>query len=299
MSLQFDQERITKRIKESLGKIYTEANPAVLDQYRKLIKKEVSFFKRSYLAAYLLMESDQRSGGRYYGGAGRDERPYRGNPVYGSRKYGNGSDAAGEKQKGERVDYPLAEEESVKLFFSVGRSRKVFPREILGLVISRTSIAKEDIGAIRILDNYSFVQVRNTVADDIINNLNGSMFRGRPLTVNFARIKKDTEAALAGEDRQGDGSGIGDREKPDYESGRDSAGDAFREYDSDDPGANTGDPSTGNSLTEDSAIGDSVTEDPIIRDPVIGDSVIGDASTGDYSGGDTSDKDENDDTKDV
>jgi hypothetical protein len=250
MSSQFDQDRIIKRIRDSLGKIYTETDPAVLDQYRSLIKMEVSFFKRSYLAAYLLMELDQH-GGRRYGGTGRDGRPYRGNQAYGYR-YGNGADAAGEEQKGGRGDYPLAEEESVKLFFSVGRSRKVFPREILGLIISKTLVAKEDIGAIRILDNYSFVQVRNTIADDIINNLNGSMFRGRPLVVNFARSRKDVESASSdGEDRPGDGSETRDQGKPDYENGPDSDDAAFPEYDSDDPTPDTEYVSTGDSSDED------------------------------------------------
>jgi hypothetical protein len=239
MSLQFDQDRITKRIRETLGKVYTEADPAILDQYRGLIKKEVSFFKRSYLAAYLLMELDQRGGGRRYGGGGRDARPYRGNQAYGY-KYGNGSDAVEEGQKGEKGDYPLAEEDSVKLFFSVGRSRKVFPREILGLIISKTSVAKEDIGAIRILDNYSFVQVRNTIAGDIINSLNGTMFRGRPLVVNFARVRKDTEPVSDGEDRQDDSSETWDQGKPDYETIPDS-GDAFPKYDSGDSGSDTED----------------------------------------------------------
>ncbi|MDR0688831.1 MAG: DbpA RNA binding domain-containing protein [Spirochaetaceae bacterium] len=210
-----------------------------MNQYRDVIKKEVSFFKRSYFAAYLLMELDQQGGGKRYGGTGRNGRPYRENPAYGY-KYGDGSDAAGEGQKG---DYPLAEEDSVKLFFGAGRSRKVFPREILGLIISKTSTAKEDIGAIRILDNYSFVQVRNTVADDIINNLNGSVFRGRPLVVNFARIKKDAGQSPDGENRWDDGSG--DNASPEYDSG----------------GIGTGDFSTGNSPAGKPPAGDSSDED--------------------------------------
>jgi hypothetical protein len=236
MSSQFDQDRIVRRIKESLGKIYTEADPAVLDQYRRLIKKEVSFFKRSYLAAYFLMELDQQGGEKRYA-AGRNGR-YRGNSAYG-HGYESGHDAAGEGQKTEG-NYPLADEESVKLFFNAGRSRKVFPREILGLILSKTSIAKEDIGAIRILDNYSFVQVRNTVADDIISKLNGSMFRGRPLLVNFARIKTDTEQSLDGEDRR-------DGEKPGNKSDPGFGDDAFREYDSGGAGPEAGKLSTENS----------------------------------------------------
>ena len=252
MSLQFDQDRIIKRIKESLGKIYAETDPAVLNQYRDVIKKEVSFFKRSYFAAYLLMETDQRGGGKRYGGTGRNGRPYRENPAYGY-KYGNGSNAAEEGQKGERGDYPLAEEDSVRLFFSAGRSRKVFPREILGLIISKTSIAKEDIGAIRILDNYSFVQVRDTAADDIINNLNGSVFRGRPLVVNFARTKKDAGQSLDGENRWDDGSETGDQGKPGYEGSPGFGDNAPPEYDSGGAGIETGRFSVGKSPTEDSS----------------------------------------------
>jgi hypothetical protein len=87
--------------------------------------------------------------------------------------------------------YPLADEESRRLFISIGRNRRVFPREILGLINSAAAVAREDVGAIRILDNYSFVQVRGTVADAIIGALNGKSFRGRILSVNYARSRKD------------------------------------------------------------------------------------------------------------
>jgi len=55
--------------------------------------------------------------------------------------------------------------------------------------MTKTSTAREDIGSIRILDNYSFVQVRDTKADEIIAALTGHKFRGRTLTVNFAKPK--------------------------------------------------------------------------------------------------------------
>jgi RNA recognition motif-containing protein len=87
----------------------------------------------------------------------------------------------------------LTEDESKRLFFSVGRSRRVYPREILGLINAKTAIAREDIGAIRILDNYSFVQVRDTVAEKIIEALNGVTFRGRTLAVNYAKFRKEEE----------------------------------------------------------------------------------------------------------
>jgi hypothetical protein len=85
----------------------------------------------------------------------------------------------------------IPEEESVRLFISIGRNRKVFPREILALINAKAQVSRDDVGAIRILDNYSFVQVRNTAADTIIEALNGQNFRGRTLTVNYARSRRE------------------------------------------------------------------------------------------------------------
>ena len=176
MSSYIDKEKARKAIALVLDKIRTEAFPS-LGEYQRLFKKEVSLFHRSKAAAYLLMLCDQGKNLRFIqeknvSHAARDSKSFR---------------------KEDIQRHPLAEEESKRLFFSVGRSRRVFPREILGLINTRTEIPREDIGAIRILDNYSFVQVRDTVAETIIEALNGMNFRGRPLTVNYAKSRKDED----------------------------------------------------------------------------------------------------------
>jgi hypothetical protein len=182
MSAHIDKEKTRKTIALILDKVKTEADPWLLDEYHRIFKKEVSLFNRSKAAAYLLMLCEQGKSLRWTERSpirrGRDERHPREEEGAVSR---------------EGVRYPLAEEESLRLFFSVGRSRRVFPPEILGLINTKTAIPREDIGAIRILDNYSFVQVRDTVAEKIIEALNGMDFRGRPLTVNYARSRKDEE----------------------------------------------------------------------------------------------------------
>ncbi|MDR2517537.1 MAG: DbpA RNA binding domain-containing protein [Spirochaetaceae bacterium] len=191
MSVPFDSIRIKNRIREGLEKAYAEADPVLLNRYRALFKKEVSLFRRSYAAAYFLMELDQ-GGPRYSperGRAGSAVRGGRGGFRYeGKSGEGAGSGAA-----------TLPEEESTRLFFGAGRSRRVFPRELLGLILSRTMAVRDDVGLIRILDNYSFVQVRSSVAEEIIKALNGKSFRGRPLTVNYARDRKTSEAENGGE----------------------------------------------------------------------------------------------------
>jgi hypothetical protein len=185
MASGLDKEKTKQIISLVLEKIKTEVDLQTLEEYRRLFKKETSLFNRSLAAAYLLMLCDQ--------GKTLQLKDYRKRPA------SSGTDEAPDAQR-----YPLAEEESTRLFFSVGRSRRVFPREILGIINTKTAVPREDIGAIRILDNYSFVQVRDSVAEKIIEALNGMIFRGRPLTVNYAKSNKDEDMTLnaASEQRQ-------------------------------------------------------------------------------------------------
>ena len=176
-----DSEKAKKTIAFVLDKAGTETDP-MLEEYHNLFKKEVPLFHRTKAAAYLLMLCDQGKNIRH---------AMRGN-FHEKHHTAQGENFQGNFQ-GNFPRYPLADEESKRLFFSAGRNRRVFPREILGLINTKTAIPREDIGAIRILDNYSFVQVRDTVAEKIIEALNGQIFRGRPLTVNYAKSRKDGE----------------------------------------------------------------------------------------------------------
>jgi hypothetical protein len=182
MSVQFDKEKTKKNIASIVEQIKNEADPELLNRYRALFKKEVSLFHRSYTAAYLLMLYDQ---GRLRGQGGgfKNRSP--------ASAAGKGKPGRAPEEPRTEKQYPLSEEESRRLFISIGRNRRVFPREILGLINGGTAVAREDVGAIRILDNYSFVQVRSTVADTIIEALNGKPFRGRILSVNYAHSRRD------------------------------------------------------------------------------------------------------------
>jgi hypothetical protein len=208
MPAQFDKEKTKKNIAYILDMVKTESDPLLLNKYRSLFKKEVSLFRRSWMAAYLLMRYDQ-------GGLRRPENNRNrksGSSGRGPDKQGRAPDrkaaeksAADEAARNDTARYPpLPDEESKRLFISIGRNRRVFPREILGLITAKTTVPREDIGAIRILDNYSFVQVRSSAADTIIEALNGQSFRGRVLAVNYARARKDD----AEDGREPDYSGI-------------------------------------------------------------------------------------------
>jgi hypothetical protein len=223
MFSQSDKEKTKQNIAVILDRVKNEADPRLLSEYRSLFKKEVSLFRRSWVTSYLLMLYDQGAlgqGGRFRKSGVRPPAggENRGVSSRSGRKNENPENGSG----GDSARYPLSGEESKWLFISVGRSRRIFPREILGLISTKASVSREDIGAIRILDNYSFVQVRDTVADGIIEALNRQNFRGRTLTVNYARARKDE----AGE--EGGAAAPGPADDPEFppESGGEEYADA-------------------------------------------------------------------------
>jgi len=170
--MKLDKEKASKNLKVILEKVQNDADLELLGEYRKLYKKEVNLFRRSWAAAWLLMYYDQKEFPNIR--SVLEKKPFR-------RE--NTGFAPNE------VEINLPEEESKRLFFSIGKNRHLFPREVIVFICSKTSVPREDIGSIRILDNYSFVQVRDTRADEIIQALNGLKFRGRTLTVNYAKPK--------------------------------------------------------------------------------------------------------------
>jgi hypothetical protein len=176
MAFSIDKERVKKKIKGILEEIQSGVDPGSLNIYRSLISKEVSFFRRSYFGAYLLMLLDREGVGK------RSKSPLSrsgGEGVFPRASSRSVSFQSGEYSQAEPNLRPLPEKDSIRLFISIGRNRRVFPREIMGLITAKTQVSREDIGIIRILDNYSFVQVRRTAADTIIEALNGILFRGR------------------------------------------------------------------------------------------------------------------------
>jgi hypothetical protein len=215
--MRFDEASIKKRIQTFLEEIHTQADPEVLNRCRSIFRREVSFFRRSYMAAYLLLLAEQDT--KHTGGKRRQlpsakrgsndpETPQRNRfPGTGSSaKQARSSEAPRSKNSPQEGRPPrerpqdeaprviIPEGESVRLFISIGRNRKVFPREILALINANVQVSRDDVGAIRILDNYSFVQVRNTAADAIIEALNGQSFRGRTLAVNYARSRREEDS---------------------------------------------------------------------------------------------------------
>ena len=135
-------ERIVKIIKE-------QEDPDELNRFRRIVKKHVPIFLRSYFMAYLFKQSMGK----------HEARP----------------------------------DKFTTLFISIGKNRRVYPRDLVSLFMSNLKINRSDIGVIKVFDNYSFLDVSLDHASDAISTLSGTNFRGRRITVNRARKKNDSQ----------------------------------------------------------------------------------------------------------
>jgi ATP-dependent RNA helicase DeaD len=132
-------ERIIKIIKE-------QEDPDELNHFRRIVKKHVPIFLRSYFMAYLFKQS-----------------------------------------LGKLESKPNT---FTTLFISIGKNRRVYPRDLINLFMKSLKLKRSDIGEIKIFDNYSFMEVSLDHASDAISTLSGTSFRGRRITVNRARKKE-------------------------------------------------------------------------------------------------------------
>ena len=96
--------------------------------------------------------------------------------------------SAEQRRRPRREIEPAAEGLS-RLFVSIGRNRRVLPDDLAELISDSVAVEQSELGEIRVLDSYSFVEVPEAVADDIIAALSGTSFKGRRITVDFARAK--------------------------------------------------------------------------------------------------------------
>ncbi|MFW5684215.1 MAG: DbpA RNA binding domain-containing protein [Spirochaetota bacterium] len=158
--LPFDPEKLKERLREIVHAIHHDEDPEELNKYRAHARKHTSIFNRGYVLAYLLK-------GSMGGGGGRRPRS--------SRKAGTPG--------------PAKDTDKQSIFVSIGRSKRVRSRDLVTFFTSAGAVSQDDIGQVKVLDNYSFVEISSDKAQAAIDELNGQELRGRKLTVNYARKK--------------------------------------------------------------------------------------------------------------
>jgi len=97
-----------------------------------------------------------------------------------------GERATGERPFGERRPVPVAAEGMTRLFINIGRTLRVRPQDIVGAIANEAGVPGRAIGAIDIHDTYTFVDVPSDAAQRVIEVLNASSIKGRPVNVEVA-----------------------------------------------------------------------------------------------------------------
>jgi ATP-dependent RNA helicase DeaD len=213
----FDMPGDAEMIRGALDRIVdrmAEEDPAELSRLASEVRKRVPLLHRTQLAAFLLKAQLPRFAARpaaQPAGAPPQQaasplparersagRPGTRGGEGGARREGRGEGGARREGRGERPAARPTSRESAggftQLFVSAGRARRVFARDLTALFQERLGLSIAEIGAVRVFEKYSFVEVASARAADAVQRLSGVELKGRPLNVEVAKRKEEKPA---------------------------------------------------------------------------------------------------------
>jgi ATP-dependent RNA helicase DeaD len=82
---------------------------------------------------------------------------------------------------------PRGETGMVRLFLNVGRHQGIRPQDIVGAIANEAGIPGRAIGAIDILDSYTFVDIPHEYVDRVLAAMRTATIKGRPVNAEIAR----------------------------------------------------------------------------------------------------------------
>ena len=207
--------RFRELLEEFERHIRDNADLERLKVIRRQIRKALPLSVRAYLPAYLLREAvgagvPQAASGRDRPAlAARTAKPPAAKPsstTAPSEKPGAAEAArrvpdAPAPVKAAATDAPTpadtpdapagnSDSDMARLFVSVGRSRRVSRQMLTDLFVVKLDLPQDQIGEVRVLDNFSFIEVPAAVAQSAIDRITGETLNGRRVNVDFARSKK-------------------------------------------------------------------------------------------------------------
>ena len=191
---EIDMDQLAAFLKDAVEKVKTQENPDLLNDIKKVYKKNVPFTLRSYVAAYLTKQCGTHFRPRREFYNDRKNRDYRKDNQKVDFKQNKSVEETTSENTESRTPHQrvqIDEALATTIFVGIGRNRRVYPRDLVGLLISVAGLERDRIGDIRVLANYSFVQLFTEDSDRAINALNGYEYRGRKLSVSYSRQKGD------------------------------------------------------------------------------------------------------------
>ncbi|MDD9985604.1 MAG: DbpA RNA binding domain-containing protein [Spirochaetaceae bacterium] len=213
------EEPADPRFKELLEEferhIRDNADLERLKVIRRQIRKALPLSVRAYLPAYLLREAvgagvPQAASGRARPApAARTAKPPAAKPSSATAPSAKPGAAEAARRvpetpapvKAAATDAPTpadtpdapagnSDSDMARLFVSVGRSRRVSRQMLTDLFVVKLDLPQDQIGEVRVLDNFSFIEVPAAVAQSAIDRITGETLNGRRVNVDFARSKK-------------------------------------------------------------------------------------------------------------
>ena len=201
---EINESQIAEFLTSAAEKVRTTEDVDILNDLHKLFKKDVPLTVRKYVIAYMLKESLKHY--RFYGNNRRNDRNDRNDRNNKNRNEGRNNrkervtetvaETTDNTTAEERPHHPrveIAPEDATSIFISIGKNRRVYPRDLVGILIAIAGLDRERIGDIKVLANYSFVQLYTEDAQTAIDKLNGYDYRGRKLAVSYSRQKSDSD----------------------------------------------------------------------------------------------------------
>ena len=205
---ELNEAQLEEFLKNATERVRTSENVDLLSDLNKLFKKNVPLTVRKYVIAYLLKEAlkhyrpfnnrrdrferNERNDRNDRNSRQRQDRNFRQERA--ERASEPAEEAASEEERPRHPRVEIPEDQATSIFISIGKNRRVYPRDLVGILIAIAGIDRERIGDIKVLANYSFVQLYTEDAQTAIDKLNGYDYRGRKLAVSYSRQKSEAEA---------------------------------------------------------------------------------------------------------
>ncbi len=225
---EINEAQLEEFLRNATERVRTSENVDLLSDLNKLFKKNVPLTVRKYVIAYLLKEAlkhyrpfnnnrrdrfernerNERNDRNERNQRQRQEKNFRQERTERAAEPVEAA-ATSEEERPRHPRVEIPEDQATSIFISIGKNRRVYPRDLVGILIAIAGIDRERIGDIKVLANYSFVQLYTEDAQTAIDKLNGYDYRGRKLAVSYSRQKSegdDSEAseAVAAEEQAAD-----------------------------------------------------------------------------------------------
>lgn len=187
-----NNEVLAGKIQMLVAKLNIDSNPEELETLKKIIKKNVPFFRRGYFTAYILREllggPEKRTAGKPRAAtaqATEKPAPAAKKPAAKAPREPREAREPREPREKEQNDAPIPEGART-LYLNIGKMRRLYAKELSQILQDQLAISREDIFSIRVHDKYSFITLSQEHADKAIEKMNGMDIRGRIAAISYS-----------------------------------------------------------------------------------------------------------------